>query len=116
VRDAATALRNNDLPSFGRLMCESHASLRDRLKVSVPAVDALVETALHAGAIGARVTGAGFGGCVVCLCTAESVESVRDRLITSFYRGQAGFHPIRHLFVAEPSSGALGPETSDHAY
>jgi galactokinase len=107
VLDAAAALWNDALPSFGRLMCESHASLRDRLNVSVPKVDALVEAALHAGAVGARLTGAGFGGCVVCLCSAESVESVRERLIATFYRGQAGFDPIRHLFVAEPCSGAL---------
>ena len=113
VLNAAAALRKNDLPSFGRLLSESHASLRDRLKVSVPAVDALVEAALDAGAIGARITGAGFGGCVVCLCTAETVESVRQRLIENYYRNQPEFDASRHLFIAEPSSGALSPQPLD---
>lgn len=114
VLDAAAALRKSDTSSFGRLLCESHTSLRDRLKVSVPAVDTLVESALAAGAIGARLTGAGFGGCVVCLCTAESVERVREALINSYYRQRAGFDISRHLFVAEPSSGTLSPESFDN--
>ena len=50
---------------FGSLLLESHASLRDRLQVSCPALDRLVEAAMDSGAVGARLTGAGFGGCAV---------------------------------------------------
>jgi galactokinase len=68
VRAAAGALRRDDLVELGRLMVESHASLRDDLEVSTPALDALVERLLRTpGVHGARLTGAGFGGCVVAL-------------------------------------------------
>ena len=70
---AAAALRARDMPRFGELMTRSHASLRDDFAVSVPAVDALVETALTAGALGARMTGGGFGGCIVaCVAAADA--------------------------------------------
>ncbi len=65
VRDAVIALDANDLERFGALMHASHASLRDDFEVSTPCVDALVEQALRDGALGARITGAGFGGCIV---------------------------------------------------
>ncbi len=68
VRDAVAALRSNTIETFGRLMVESHASLRDDFEVSTPVVDALVEQLIAIdGVHGARVTGAGFGGCVVAL-------------------------------------------------
>ena len=69
VRQAAFALRNNDPITVGQLMTQSHASLRDDFDVSTPLLDELVE-ALNAtpGVYGARLTGAGFGGCVVALC------------------------------------------------
>ena len=68
VRQAAFALRNNDPITVGQLMTQSHASLRDDFDVSTPLLDELVE-ALNAtpGVYGARLTGAGFGGCVVAL-------------------------------------------------
>jgi galactokinase len=67
VLEAATALRHGDLTAVGTLMVESHCSQRDDYDVSVPAVDALVEAALRHGAVGARLTGDGFGGPVVAL-------------------------------------------------
>ncbi|MDR3515550.1 MAG: galactokinase [Azospirillaceae bacterium] len=67
VLQAVTALEAHDVVRFGRLMCESHASQRDDYKVSVPAVDALVEAAMRHGALGARLTGGGFGGSIVAL-------------------------------------------------
>lgn len=68
VRQAAVALRENDPTTFGQLMTQSHASLRDDFEVSTPVLDEHVET-LNAipGVYGARLTGAGFGGCVVAL-------------------------------------------------
>jgi len=67
VLDGVAALERGDVASFGRLMVESHASQRDDYKVSVPEIDALVETALQHGAAGARLTGGGFGGCIIAL-------------------------------------------------
>ena len=69
------ALERNDQPELGRLLNESHASLRDDFEVSTPEVDALVERALtHPGCLGARILGAGFGGSVLAL-----LEAGRDR-------------------------------------
>jgi len=72
VLAAADALEAGDLATVGRLMSESHRSLRDDYEVSTPALDALVErlTAMD-GVFGARLTGAGFGGCVVALASPE---------------------------------------------
>lgn len=68
VRDAANALVARDCGEVGRLMTESHASLRDDYATSTPAMDAAVERALATpGVFGARITGGGFGGCIVAL-------------------------------------------------
>lgn len=74
VRQAAAALRDNDPTTVGQLMTQSHASLRDDFDVSTPVLDGLVET-LNAipGVYGARLTGAGFGGCVVALCEPDAI-------------------------------------------
>ena len=65
---SAAALESGDVAGFGRLMNESHASLRDDYEVSTPTLDALVERlSATPGVHGARLTGAGFGGCVVAL-------------------------------------------------
>jgi len=70
VRDASAALAAGDAGAAGRLMVASHASLRDDYEVSTPRLDALVEELCATpGVHGARLTGAGFGGCVVALTT-----------------------------------------------
>jgi galactokinase len=69
VRGAVDALSSDDLVGAGALMTESHRSLADDFEVSTPAADALVARLISApGILGARLTGAGFGGCVVALC------------------------------------------------
>jgi len=80
VLQAVEALSCDDAQLFGRLLLESHASLRDRLGVSTPALDRLVEDAMSAGALGARLTGAGFGGCAVVLCRTDDATRVHDAL------------------------------------
>jgi galactokinase len=75
------ALRSQDMPAFGRLMSESHRSLRDDYDVSTPELDRLVEAALALGACGARLTGAGFGGCLLVLCPDAAHEELTGRLI-----------------------------------
>jgi galactokinase len=77
VLRAADALRGGDVDTFGRLMVASHASLRDDYDVSGPELDALVATAQYTpGVYGARMTGAGFGGCVIALVAADRAEPV----------------------------------------
>src|SRR5207249_28805 len=95
------------LAAFGQLLDASHQSLRDDYEVSHPELDRLVELAREAGAAGARLTGAGFGGSIVGLCRAERAPEVRDALRDRFYapRGAAG-DVERYLFRAEPSAGA----------
>jgi galactokinase len=64
---AVTAMERDEPELFGRLMTMSHESLRERLRVSIPQLDQLVDAALRAGALGAKLSGAGFGGCIVAL-------------------------------------------------
>jgi galactokinase len=75
VRHAAKALRENDPATFGQLMLQSHASLRDDFDVSTSVLDELVDRLSQMpGVYGARLTGAGFGGCVVALCERNAIE------------------------------------------
>ena len=72
---AAAALRAGDLAGFGRLMAASHRSLRDDYEVSCPELDLLVEVAaVTPGVLGGRMTGGGFGGCVIALCEQGAEE------------------------------------------
>ena len=81
----AQALAVSDLDLAGRLMLESHASLRDKFRVSCPELDTLVEIAGAApGAYGARMTGGGFGGCVVALVDPDAVRELSARWSDGF--------------------------------
>ena len=100
VREAVDAMEQSDAERFGRLLLESHASLRDRLRVSCPELDRLVDAAVAAGAYGARLTGAGFGGCAVVFCSSGKSGAVRAAL------------PSRLILDARPSAGALQSETT----
>jgi galactokinase len=107
VSRAIECIERGDAGGFGGILNESHASLRDRLKVSCPALDLLVHEARRAGALGARLTGAGFGGCAVVLCRRDERPGVRAGLLRSFYAGRADFDESQHLIDAEPGAGAL---------
>jgi galactokinase len=88
------ALRTGDLDRLGALMAESHASLRDDFEASSPEIDLLVELAQRTdGVIGARVTGAGWGGCTVNL--------VRENAIDTFAAHVAGEYGSRTGLAAE---------------
>jgi galactokinase len=76
VLAAADALAAGDAARVGRLMLESHASLRDDYEVSTPELDTLVDRLVAAGALGARLTGAGFGGSVVALAASGEGERI----------------------------------------
>ncbi|MDR7521848.1 MAG: galactokinase [Armatimonadota bacterium] len=71
VLEGVEALRRGDAEAFGRLMLASHRSLRDDYEVSTQELDRLVQLAVEHGALGARLTGAGFGGCIVALVPAD---------------------------------------------
>jgi galactokinase len=76
VLAAVEGMRSNDLVRLGRLMYESHASLRDDYEVSCPELDTLVEIARRqSGCLGARLTGAGFGGCTANLVQNEAIPA-----------------------------------------
>jgi galactokinase len=100
-------MEQSDAACFGRLLVESHESLRDRLRVSSDALNRLVEAALASGAPGARLTGAGFGGCAVVFCKKSDVPKVRAGLLERYYRGRTGFREHDHLIEAEAADGAL---------
>ena len=104
VLDAADAMRTGDAARLGALMVASHASLRDDYDVSSDALDAFVEAALdQPGCLGARMTGAGFGGCAVALVEAEHARSVSESAADA-YRQRTGHKPTVYLAVA--SAGA----------
>ncbi|HJZ99497.1 MAG TPA: hypothetical protein VKE70_23465, partial [Candidatus Solibacter sp.] len=102
VMACVDALKADQAECFGRLLLEGHASLRDRLQVSCEALDRLVDAAMASGALGARLTGAGFGGCAVVLCRTADRDKVRDGLIERFYAGRSDY-----LIDAEPGPGAI---------
>ncbi|HXO86169.1 MAG TPA: hypothetical protein VN803_11665, partial [Gemmatimonadales bacterium] len=107
MRLAEAAMTAGDLAAFGQLLDASHQSLRDDYEVSHPELDQLVALAREAGAAGARLTGAGFGGSIVALCAARRVPQVLDALGQRFFvpRGVTG-EMEQYLFTAEPSAGA----------
>ena len=87
VRLGAEVLKAGDAASFGKLMFEGHASLRDLYEVSSPELDALVEIASGIpGCLGARLTGAGFGGCTINLVEAAEASAFVDRLAAEYQR------------------------------
>ncbi|MBS1874391.1 MAG: hypothetical protein JSU00_14335 [Acidobacteria bacterium] len=107
VGAAVEAMMQDDIEAFGALLDASHESLRYLLGVSCPELDELVEAAREAGAFGARLTGAGFGGCAVIACHSANREEVARELVDRFYSKREGFDASRHLIFAEPSAGAL---------
>jgi galactokinase len=107
--DAAQALARNDLPHLGVLMAQSHVSMRDDFAITVPAIDRLVEilqASIGANG-GARMTGGGFGGCVVALLPEASVAAARDAVVRH-YRSPDGEPGVVHVCHA-----AAGVETQD---
>ena len=101
---AVKALENNNLLLFGKLMSESHISLRDDYEVTGKELDTLVSLAWEMpGVIGARMTGAGFGGCTVSIVKEENVQYFIDT-ITEKYTEIIGYAP--DFYVANISDGA----------
>ncbi|HEX5586077.1 MAG TPA: galactokinase [Acidimicrobiia bacterium] len=104
VHAMADACEAGDIAQMGGLMLESHASLRDEYEVSTPELDALVHAFVAAGASGARLTGAGFGGCVVAVSERERAERVLADATTRYRETTRREGPS---FVARAVDGAL---------
>ena len=107
TRRAAEAIASGAWPEVGRLMLDSHASLRDDYEVSCQELDLLVElTQAHQAAghvIGCRMTGGGFGGCVVALVKQDAVHEVAED-VAGKYEARTGIEP--GLYVTRPAAGA----------
>jgi galactokinase len=103
VLDTVALLRSGRVREIGPLMTASHASMRDDFEITVEQIDVAVEAALVAGAYGARMTGGGFGGCILALIDADRADAVTAAVEAAFERrGFAAPTP----FVAVPSKGA----------
>ena len=102
--DAAEAMRRNDIPALSRLMAESHAGMRDEFEITHPAVDTLVELAseIIGERGGARMTGGGFGGCIVALVPHDLVDAVKTH-IAAHYQTRTGLQ--EEVFVCTPQAG-----------
>jgi galactokinase len=103
VSSVVSALSSASWSSVGALFAESHASMRDDFEISCPELDLAVSTAVAAGALGARMTGGGFGGSSIAVVPATAVHDVADAIDAAF--SAAGFRAPQHL-VAEPSGAA----------
>ena len=116
VAQAEAAMRDGDVHRFGHLMVRSHESLRDDYEVSTGELDAIVEVALEAGAAGARLTGAGFGGCAVALCDDTTVGLVMEALVARFYEPRLGVPPSGDMmFGVKASGGAASRRHPSHS-
>ena len=103
VLDTVRTLREQGPTAIGDLLVASHASMRDDFEISVPELDTAVEAALAAGALGARMTGGGFGGAAIALVAHDRVEAVRDAATAAF--AASGFSAPT-IFTVTPSGGA----------
>ena len=104
TKQAPALLEAGDIQSFGILMNECHASLRDLYDVSCPELDTMVRIAQNlAGCYGARLTGAGFGGCTVNVLAREHAKSFAQALAAG-YEAETGYPP--EIYISSPSEGA----------
>ncbi len=100
---AVKALKENDIATFGKLMNESHISLRDDYETSCPEVDILVEKAWEIpGVMGSRITGGGFGGCTVSIVEDDAIDTFKEEL-TRVYQEKVGKTP--EFYVVEIGDG-----------
>jgi galactokinase len=96
-------LRAGAVDEIGPLLTESHASMRDDFRITIPELDVAVDTLLAAGALGARMTGGGFGGCVIGLLPSGTTDAAFDAVRAAY--AEHGFRAPT-AFEAAPSAGA----------
>ncbi len=102
VDRAMTHIRAGDMEAFGQCLFDSHASSADNFENSTPELDAVVEAARHAGALGARLSGGGFGGSAIAMVRQASAAAVTEALLARLQ--PAGLTP--DVLAVTPSSGA----------
>ncbi|MGW3727123.1 galactokinase [Streptomyces sp. NPDC000851] len=103
VERVVALLESGETRAIGPVLTEGHASLRDDFRISCPELDLVVDTALSAGALGARMTGGGFGGSAIVLADVADVDTITKAVEEAF--AAAGFTAPR-VFEAVPSAGA----------
>lgn len=103
VMEATRLARQGLLSELGGLLDASHASMRDDFEITVPTVDLAVEVAKDAGAFGARMTGGGFGGCIIALCPAGEGQRIGSEIAEAFRLAE---FCAPSWFAATPASGA----------
>ncbi|MEU3888074.1 galactokinase [Streptomyces sp. NPDC029041] len=103
VERVVSLLESGETRAIGPVLIEGHASLRDDFRISCPELDLVVDTALAAGALGARMTGGGFGGSAIVLAEEQDVDAITKSVTEAF--ASAGFTAPR-VFEAVPSPGA----------
>jgi len=104
---AEMLLEAGDIQSFGKLMNECHVSLRDLYEVSCPELNVMVNAAQSLdGCYGARLTGAGFGGCTINLVNVAKVEEFTAQL-SVIYESNTGLHPEIYICQAAPGAGLV---------
>ncbi|MDJ0395094.1 galactokinase [Rhodococcus sp. G-MC3] len=103
VLDCAAAMSAGDFRRVGDLMIRSHASMRDDFEITTPHIDLIAESLVEHGALGARMTGGGFGGCVISVVPVADVSAVSDAVTRDIADG--GF-PAPTVFTARAGAGA----------
>lgn len=103
TRRAVALLRAGAPAAIGPLLAASHQSLRDDFEVSSPELDTAVQAACDAGALGARMTGGGFGGCAIALVAEERASAVADAVVAAFSDGAFSSPTVQ---TAVPGAGA----------
>ncbi|MEW2247103.1 galactokinase [Streptomyces sp. NPDC006975] len=103
VERVVSLLESGDTRAIGPLLVEGHASLRDDFRISCPELDLVVDTAMASGALGARMTGGGFGGSAIVLADIADVDTITKAVEEAF--AAAAFTAPR-VFEAIPSAGA----------
>ena len=103
VLEAVQALKDQDFKAFGKLMNESHVSMRDDFEISTDQLDTAVEVSQGSGAIGSRMTGGGFGGSAIALVQTSDFPQIMDSVLDAF-RSKGFLEP--DIFKVNASSGA----------
>jgi galactokinase len=107
VLRAVAAMEAGDTSTLGRLMVKAHASARDDYEISVPEIEVLIEAArAQPGALGARLTGAGWGGCIVALVEREAATAFGASVAEAYHRQTGGAASVFHC-VPGPGAGPV---------
>jgi len=103
VLDVVAALEQSDFATAGEILTASHASMRDDFEITTAHIDLIADTAVRAGALGARMTGGGFGGCVIALVPEDLADSVAETVRSTVV---AAGHPEPTISRAQAAPGA----------